>query len=379
MYKQTTATFLIFLSGSVLADLSSTSDRVQKETSNLEFKLGALLQADVISQLNEEQSSAMIGEQHDFRRARLISKFKLYGTRIRVDYDFGISEGLRNVYASWRFGNNQLTIGQHTPPFSMENLNSSKSHVFLDRSSVNSLTPGLSLGVSYRSWADNWSRSYGIFDQSIREVQENDNSGTRLVTRFTYAPLNKQDLTTHFGFNYQVKLFEEQESIRIRTRPASRLVDQRLVDTGKINGIDNKQTAGAEFSVNTGHFRLQGEYIGTLLTGVDQDIVLHGGYVETGIIFGAGRYRYSHRSALVRPALPKTGHTIEFSIRAAELDLTDSAVNGGLQQELNYALSWSANRHYKLSLNYSEVDTTPDQFGENTPVDLIGLRLQYSR
>ena len=350
----------------------------QQADQKVKFKIGALVQGDVISQVNEEEGSFLFEDQQDFRRARLIAKLDVWQTHLRVDYDFGISEGWRNVFLRWQGDNKEIKLGQHTPPFSMENLNASKSHVFLERSIANNLTPGLSLGLSYSKWGDNWSATYGVFDRSIREVQDNDTTGIRGVSRFTYAPYNAKNLAAHLGFSYQLKLIEEEETTRVRARVGSRLISERLVDTGSLRDIDNKQTAGLEAGLNSRHFRLQGEYINTVLLDNDQGIRLNGGYVELATIFGTGKYRYSGKRGAIRPVFSKRGHGFELAVRAAELDLTDSAVNGGKQNEINYAFSWVINRNYRLSINYSQIDLSPDSAGNNQRIDVTGLRLQYN-
>ncbi len=352
---------------------------LEKESSGVEFKIGALIQSDTIAQQKQNQSNLQLENQQDFRRARIITQLKALRTKLRIDYDFGISEGWRNVFLSWRGKNFELVIGQHTPPFSMENLNSSKSHVFLERSAANSLAPGMSLGVSLKRWSDRWSGAFGVYGRTIKQVQENDTRGSRAVTRLTLSPLDSRYINMHFGFNYQKKFLLDEETTRIRTRAGSRLFDQRLVDTRRIEGIKDKQSVGIEFALNTKHFRFQSEYINTLLISNEQNLLLNGGYIEAGVIWDSGSFSYSKKQGIIKPKLAKYGNPVEFAVRASRLDLEDNQINGGIQNEINCALSVSIKRNYKFSFVYSEIDAAPDRSGQNQRIRFTGLRLQYNR
>ena len=365
----------------VYSDSNFEAPQNKKENTSrkVKFNLGALIQRDSISQRNKESDSLVISDQEDFRRARLIAKLKLWDTRLRADYDFGVSEGWRNVYLTWRGEENEITVGQHTPPFSMENLNSSRSHVFLERSIVNNLTPGLSLGLSHSNWGEDWGVSYGVFDRSIKQVQDNATRGRRGAFRFTFSPYANPVFSSHFGLNYQVKLKKQQETTRIRTRAGSRLVSERLIDTGRLRNLDSQQSIGFEFLLNSKHFRIQGEHINTFLFDSGQGISIEGHYLEIGALFGSAKYHYSSKRGSLRSSFSKRGHGFELALRRAQLDLTDPALEGGLQNDMSFAFAWVFNRHYKLSINYTQTEASPDKSGNTQNIGLVGMRLQYSR
>lgn len=228
------------------------------EWDETELRMGALLHADLV-RFDEDQTE--LDDAEDFRRARITSRLDFDDWRLRADYDFGISEGWKSLFAEYR-GIERLRLvgGIHTAPFSLEDNMSSSNLPFMERSTASALAPGLLTGVSVRHWGEDWILAGGLFGDEVNDLARRQADGQGLVGRAVWTPRRDEQSVVHLGLALERRKIDSGEALRLRARPFSRLADARLVDTRSIRDADRITTEGYELAWADGNRRLQAEW-----------------------------------------------------------------------------------------------------------------------
>ncbi len=139
--------------------------------------------------------------------------------------------------------------------------------------------------------------------------------------------------------------------------------DRRLVDTGDITGVDSLFKAGVEAAAVYGSMSLQAEYVRTSLARSNLTNPEFDGYYVYGSWFLSGESRaaaYRQDSgtfARIHPLAPlgSGAGAWELAARFSHLDLTDSNVFGGSEDNLTLGLNWYPNAHVRFMFNYINV------------------------
>ncbi|NHA13636.1 OprO/OprP family phosphate-selective porin [Thioalkalivibrio sp. XN279] len=320
----------------------------------------------------------LLEDDQDFRRARLILRAGFDDWQFRADYDVGLVDGWRNLYV--RYGGWErvrVTAGNQVAPFSLDELASSNDLAFMERSLASALSPAMLTGLSVGTWGKNWTATAGVFGDELSDLDRRTADGTSIVGRFTYAPIRKRRQVLHFGIAHEYRSVDSNADVRIQARPESRLTDARLVDTGRIAGIDSLSTTGLELMGIIDNVRLQTEYMHMRLDGGPNEADFSGGYVQASWLVTGERYRYS-RSRGVPTAVRPRGDwgALELSVRYSMLDLEDGLVTGGEQTQVTAAVSLYLNEHLRTSLNYSRYDAAPNRDGIDEDGSILMLRFQ---
>ncbi|HZF98112.1 MAG TPA: porin [Pseudoxanthomonas sp.] len=140
----------------------------------------------------------------EFRRARLTLTGKAYGWDYKVEQDFAAGtnlEGLRDLYIARSALGGKFTIGHFKPYRSMEELTSSNEILMMERpfASATGLFNGRQFqqGVGYQRSGDNYTAGFTAFN--LRGASGTRNEGTGASGRVTFAPINNDNNTLHFG------------------------------------------------------------------------------------------------------------------------------------------------------------------------------------
>ncbi|MDQ3288500.1 MAG: porin [Pseudomonadota bacterium] len=140
----------------------------------------------------------------DFRRARLTLAGKVFGWEYKMEQDFtggSTTEGFRDVYIATRALGGKVTIGHFKPYRSMEELTSSNEITMMERpfASGSGLYSGRQFGqgVGYLRGGDNYSAGATVYN--LRNAGSPRNEGVGAAARVTYAPINNDNSTLHFG------------------------------------------------------------------------------------------------------------------------------------------------------------------------------------
>ncbi len=342
----------------------------------LEFSMGLRLQGD-FARFDDDETA--LEDDNEFRRARVVSRLDWSAWRLRGDYDFGISEGWKNLFVQYRgLRRQRITFGNQVAPFSMEDSTGFQHLPLLERSIAGALNPGILFGLSYRRWGDRWSTTAGVFGNEFSGRDRRRLPGRSLNGRVTFAPLRNTTAAIHLGAAGEFRRIQEGESVRFRVRPGTRLTDRRLINTRRIEGVDRSHTLGVEFAAFYENLRLQSEATHVALRGTQNRVSFNSHYLMASVLLGGGAYRYNHSRGTFRSIRPEhRWGALELAVRHAYLDLTDGPVTGGKQTEMTYGVSWIFNRQFRVMVNYSDIDASPNRNGIDEQASLWSMRLQF--
>ncbi len=140
----------------------------------------------------------------EFRRARLTLGGKAFGWEYKMEQDFGAGsnlDGLRDVYIAKSALGGKVTIGHFKPYRSMEELTSSNEILMMERpfASATGLFNGRQFqqGVGYLRAGDNYTAGFTAFN--LRSAASSRTEGMGASGRVTFAPINNDSSTLHFG------------------------------------------------------------------------------------------------------------------------------------------------------------------------------------
>lgn len=357
----------------------------ESSDNNFKLRVGGRLHLDGGLFGDRDRDSDLDGDLH-LRRARLSAQAELfYDWRLSAQLDLANPD---NRYHSLRlrydgFTDTRLTLGLFQGSFSLEEATSSNNFVFTERSLSNALAPGINVGLELQRWGKNWSSEVGVFreaDINQGTDQQTTRKGGGFNGRFTLAPVVQENWMVHLGTSVSYRIPGDQERVRIRARPESRIFDEYLISSGWINKVDSHVTAGVEGVVTIGQFALQGESIRTRIyrAGDRQDETFDGGYLFASWLLNGGRRTYSHPSGVFGKIKPNQAGAWEVAVRRSFLDLDSStgSVRGGKQTNTTWALNWHPNENIRLMFNYIHTETNANA-GDGDPA-ILQMRLQWA-
>ncbi len=341
------------------------------------FDVGGLLHTDSVSFSDD---LTLIESDTDFRRARLRTRAEYGDWRLRADYEFGLAEGWRSALVEYRgFRKQRIVVGNQVAPFSMEDLTGSRHLSLTERSIASALSPGMSLGASWRTWRDRWSLHAGVFGDELSDLDRRKLPGTSAVGRFTFAPVLGRGSVLHLGIAAEARSVDSGKAVRLRARPGSRLTNVRLADTRSIAGIDDSTLLGLEAAWAYDRFKLQGEYASLSLSGASESFSFASNYLSASYLIGAEPYRYRASRGNFRSVEPESKWgALELTARVANLDLDDGSARGGEHRELTFGVNYIFDRHMRLMLTHSEIGARPNRDGLDEDVSVTAVRLQLS-
>ena len=293
---------------------------------------------------------------------------------------------LDDAYVSYNgFDKIALILGQHSEPFSLEDMSSSLTSTFMERGLPNALVTGTNLGASfstYRSW---WGLTAGIFAEDISNASDLSDQGHGFTGRIHFNPGHREDRVYHLGSSFSARDISDTDSFYYRRRPESGLTDVRYVDTGDIFNPENVLRFNLEAAVTAGPFSVQGEFIGSRLTsdiGLG-DLDFYGWY---GFISwfptGGSRNYFPNEGIFGYPDVKSKHGEVELAVRYSMLDLNDGPIRGGIEKNITFGVNWYLSRHMRLMANFIIVDN--DFFADadrtlegNDDPRILQFRFQY--
>ena len=176
-----------------------------------------------------------------------------------------------------------------------------------------------------------------------------------------YGENGRRMLHLGLGYNYGSRNENDLDSpMQFRTRPESRLTDDRLVDTGAIYG-KRRDAVNAELAMVFGPWSFQGHYFYLSTDAAAADDPDFWGYYAYLSWFLTGEHRNYNRAIGVftgvepQPSFhPTKGEwgAWELAFRHSYIDLNDGAVYGGKENNFTVGLNWHHNRNVRLMFNY---------------------------
>ncbi len=333
-------------------------------------------------------SLGRLGDRTIFRRARLGTQGTLWGVLdYKAEWDFAGGDASRkDLYMKYNdlgpLGS--LTIGHVKEPFSLEELTSSNSVTFMERSLPTQFAPNHNLGFLLQdqifdkrvTWA------LGVFDQD----DDNSHGDWAVTGRVTGTPLYLDDgnQLVHLGIAASRRgSGSDDRMTRYRARPEIRSND-RFVNTGWLPQSGSTDMIGFEAAKKWGPASIQGEYIVAKprLEG-QSNPTFDGYYISASYVLTGESRGYSGTFGGVKPrrnAFEEGGiGAWEIAARYSNIDLDSNEVRGGKLNNITAGLNWYLNPSARMMINYVNTKVQRDDFDVSSArADAVTMRFQVS-
>ena len=360
--------------------VSTGSDGITFKAANgdIELTLGGRLHLDAVKYDFEGDDDT----DADFRRARVELSGKLGDlVRFRVDREFGLNPGWRNVWVAVRPTDDiEVRGGNFIVPFSLEELQSSNRSQLMERSLVTALAPGFSLGGSLQYARRNWTATVGYFGDALdNEDGRGEERGKGFAGRVTAAPILGKKQFLHFAAAIERRELDGGDALSFNAKPGSALAPT-LISSGVIIDGDRMTNLGAEAAYSTGPLLLQGQYVRSkidrpLLGDLDFDAW----YAQASFVVTGESYDYARRSGTVEGVdLRRKKSAVEVAARYSRLDMDDSALDRGRAQTITLGANWYLNQNVRLMVNYAHSTVKDRPLVDDVKGDLVAARFQLN-
>lgn len=313
-----------------------------------------------------------------FRKLSVSTYGNFYDT---VDFKIGIDfASVTDIQDIWiRYLKNpylkKIKVGHQKEPFSLEDLISITRTTFMERAlPVNAFGSGRNIGIRYDSLNSdkriNWGAGIFLNTGSFSTLgdgnsQISEANGFDVTARVFGLPVYGEDGQTllHLGLGYSYGSRNEDDldaPMQFRTRPESRLTNDRLVDTGPVPG-KRRNTVNVELATVYGSWSFQGQCYHSSLDANAAGDPEFWGYYAFMSYFITGEHRNYNRSIGVftgvepQPVFhPMKGEwgAWEIALRHSYVDLNDADIYGGKESNITAGLNWIHNRNVRLMFNY---------------------------
>lgn len=309
-----------------------------------------------------------------------------FGYRAEIDVA-GSSAEVTDLYLTYAASKEvTLTLGQHKPFWSLEEMTSDLFTSFTERAAMNTaFGHERRLGASLAYAKGPVLVQAGAFTDNVADLNNDENNSWSLDGRAVFMPkLGKGQL--HIGGSVHHRELEDSSSgVRYRVRPLIHTPDIRFVDTGVINATA-ETGYGLELAWLSGRFHAMGE---ARWQEVDRlggpDPTFFGGYAEVGYFLTGGDTR-GYKNGVFDRTKPKNPlgkggiGAIEVNLRYDRLDLTDAGIVGGKQDGYQIAVVWTPTDYTRFLLNYGRMQYShaflPAAGDRSYGVDSFGARAQ---
>ncbi|MEO0653143.1 MAG: porin, partial [Planctomycetota bacterium] len=345
------------------------------------FRLNGRLHVDTA---DFDSNEVVVDDTTDIRRGRLAYQVRYDNAwRALVDYEYlGVFPGFRNTYLRYSKDDLRVTLGHQLPPFGLEEQTSSNELPLLERSLVQAITPGFQIGGAIQLSSEDGQVACGVFGDPLDQAARTLGDGISITARATGramrfdGPLPGQ---LHLGAAVEQRHYDDGEQVRFRTFPEARLSDERLLTTGRLDGVDSSTGFATELIFDRGPVGLQAEWILRQLNGAG-DPLFQGGYVQLSTYLTGEHRRYSVRRGTIRPPRPeKRFGELELVARYSWLDLEDGEVTGGEQVNASIGLNWQVGRNWRYSVAFVNARARPDSSGDPVDLDVLQARVRQLR
>jgi len=322
----------------------------------------------------------------------------------KFDMDFANVRDIKDIWIGYTkapfFGD--IKIGHFREPISLERLTSLSDITFMERAlPTEAFAPGRNLGIicndtildGRMTWAAGAFLITGSFsDAGEFNDQLSETFGTALTARVTGLPRytdNGRQLL-HLGLSYSHQFRNEQRAesdLKLRTHPESRLTNDVLVNTGEFPA-EGADLFGAELSIVSGPFSLQGEYFHLFADSDAADDPRFWGFYLYGSYFITGEHRNYDRSKGVFSGIKPNCNfhffeggwgALEVALRFSYVDLNGGSIRGGREHNLTAGVNWYLSEKTRFMCNYIRARAkdreTPPPI-EGGTADILQVRFQ---
>jgi len=327
-----------------------------------------------------DEDETVMGDNVNTRRARLGVGGKFDSDwDFRIEYDFS-EEGVsaNDVRLRYSLPAGRLIIGQVKVPMGLNQLTSSNSMPFIERSSVSNIVPdSRRLGLSYHVSEGSTTFQSMVYSRAIGDEKEEGDSQIGAAARFVFNPINIGNEVIHLGAAFAFEDLGDQEGVRYRDRPEARPAGVRLIDTGDLADAKSTTKYGLEAAYMNGPFSLEAEYMNVDVDRRNNDDPSFNGYhVQTSYVLTGESRGYSGGAfGGVKPSGPSGAW--EVAARFSQMSLDDSGVTGGEQENITLGLNYYANSNVRFMANLIRADIEGGINGDET-ANIALFRAQYA-
>ena len=309
-----------------------------------------------------------------------------FGYRVEADLaNSGVE--LTDLYLTYKASPQvTLTLGQHKPFDSLEDMTSDLFTSFMERAAFNSAF-GFErrVGLSAAYQGKNILVQAGVFTDNAADLTSDKNNSYSVDGRVVFMPkIGNGQL--HLGGSFHYRDFNDaQTSTRYRARPFVHTTDVRLVDTGSIVST-GERSIGAELAYINGRFHATAEshWITALRPGLS-DPTFNGGYAELGFLLTDDVTAYKGGAYdRIRPRHPvgKGGMgALQVNARYDWLNLNSGAIIGGRQQIAGLSFVWMPIDYVRFIANYGHIwlkdAAVPAGADRDYSANSFGMRAQF--
>ncbi len=306
------------------------------------------------------------------------------GFSYRADVDLaGNSVTWTDLYLAYGEGPLSVTVGQHHPFTSLEQIQSDLFLSFNERAAfIGAFNLERRVGISAGYKAGDVTINAGIFTDDVASLTNDGNKSVSFDGRVVWAPKFGATQLHLAGSAHYRKLGDTQAALgtRYRQRPYIATTDIRFVDTGQMT-VNRETHYGAEFALNHKRIHLVGEAAwlhADRLGGADP--TFFGGYAEAGFFLTNDTRTYKNgtfdRIVPTRPLGDGGFGALELNLRYDRLDLTDAGITGGSQNGFGAGLVWIPTSYVRFMLNYMHLSYDIPGAASKFNADVIGMRSQ---
>ncbi len=291
----------------------------------------------------------------------------------------GRSVGIDDAYFTYSgLKNTEISVGQISSPFCLENANSSKWIPFLERSlPVIALRPCMGIGVNI----SNWGEHYGvIFASSTPPHGENTFStnvhhrSDRLTNtlRAFFVPINEDNKVIQIGGSglyatTNATFLDDTPNVsgrRFASRPeAIGRNTPNTVDSGNQLLADNYNEITFELSGQRGPLVVGAEYLQANIHRLfDPELHFRGWHAQAAYVLTGESRIYSIKNGTYGRIKPKCRYgAFEVAARYSMVNLNSEDIHGGKEDNVALSLSWIINPNLLILTNYIHASIDPTQ------------------
>ena len=376
--------------------------------SHVDLKIGGKINYDLGNINADEELQAAFpdfdGFHNDFRRLSVSLFGHAWDTlEFKFEVDFANAKDIKDQWLRFTKGTilPHFTFGYMKEPFSLEMLTSSTYLSFMeDTLPTKSFAPFRNFGVTAAgSWQEKkmtWAGgifldtgSYSSIGDSQNQISNAD--GYDLTGRITGLPVYRDEgrELVHLGLSYLHRFrndAEDDPTAQDRTRPESRLTDDRLVDTS-IFYDQGQDLISLETAWMNGPLSIQGEYFQNFVNS-HSSLDFNGWYLQGSWILTGENRKYHTAGGIFAGVSPekefRLGESgwgaLELALRLSRVDLNDKFIEGGKERNFTAGLNWYLRRKIRFMVNYvhAKVEDRADPYIDNGRADIIMSRFQIN-
>ena len=366
------AAVLVFAPTAEAADWTakwSNGHKVESDDKKFKLKFGGRIQADYTFASGDDPLEADLEDGFEFRRARLFFSGTIYErVEFKAQYDFtGGEADFKDVWIALKQDWGQVRFGHYKEYFSLEEQTSSKYLAFLERSlPIEAFSPGRNSGVgAHGKRGDRFNWGIGAFYDADDFGVSTDEDATNITARVGFRPIyeDKGKRMLHLGLAVSNKDLGTGGRFRFRARPEAHFTT-RFVNTDRFEA-DSAFLTGAEVAGVFDRFWFAGEYVQNDVDSPDfGDPTFDGYYAQVGFFLTGDHRRFKTSSGAFDRQKPNNSWggddggkgAWEVVARASSVNLNDSGVAGGEQDNLTLGLNWYPNPATRLMINFVQAD-----------------------